>query len=172
MPASTTVRRPAVQHRPRPPQPPPARPPRAVLDLGAVPTAPGCARAWTRVVLREWQLAGLSDAGELIVSELATNALLASRREGAAYFRLILTRGQDELAILVRDFCHSVPRPQDAGEEDENGRGLLLVQAMSGRSGWYPADDGSPGKAVWAVLEAAPAASSDPAARFMPLAPA
>jgi len=172
MPASTTARRPAVQHRPRPPPPPPARPPRAVLDLGALPTAPGCARAWTRVILREWQLAGLSDAGELIVSELATNALLASRREGAAYFRLILTRGQDELTILVRDFCHSVPRPQDAGEEDENGRGLLLVQSMSGRTGWYPADDGSPGKAVWAVLEAAPAASSDPAARFMPLAPA
>jgi hypothetical protein len=45
MPASTTVRRPAVQHPPRPPQPPPARPPRAALDLGALPTAPGCARA-------------------------------------------------------------------------------------------------------------------------------
>ena len=172
MPASTTVRRPAVQHRPRPPQPPPARPPRAVLDLGALPTAPGCARAWTRVILREWQLADLSDAGELIVSELATNALLASRREGAASFRLTLTLDRDELAILVRDFCRSVPRPQDAGEDDETGRGLLLVQAMSGRSGWYPPDDGSPGKAVWAVLEVPPVASGDPAARFMTLAPA
>ena len=172
MPASTTVRRPAVQHRSRPPQPPPpARPLRAALDLGAVPTAPGCARAWTRVILHEWQLAGLSDSGELIVSELATNALLASRSEGAASFRLILTRGQGELAILVRDFCRSVPRPQDAGEDDETGRGLLLVQAMSGRSGWYPADDGTPGKAVWAVLETAPAVSSDLAARFTPLAP-
>jgi anti-sigma regulatory factor (Ser/Thr protein kinase) len=152
MPASTTVRRPAVQHRPRPPQPPPARPPRATLDLGAVPTAPGCARAWTRVILREWQLAGLSDAGELIVSELATNALLASRRAGAAFFRLILTRDRGELAILVRDFCPGVPRSGDAGEQDENGRGLLLVEAMSGRTGWYPADDGSPGKFVWAAL--------------------
>jgi anti-sigma regulatory factor (Ser/Thr protein kinase) len=170
MPASTTVRRPAVQHRSRPPQPPPVRSLRAVLDLGALPTAPGCARAWTRVILREWQLAGLSDAAELIVSELATNALLASRREGAASFRLILTRHRGELAILVRDFCRSVPRPQDAGEEDETGRGLLLVQAMSGRSGWYPPDDGIPGKAVWAVLEAAPAASGDVAARFTPLA--
>jgi anti-sigma regulatory factor (Ser/Thr protein kinase) len=169
MPASTTVRRPAVQHRPRPPQPPPARPLRAVLDLGAVPTAPGCARAWTRVILHEWQLSGLSDSAELIVSELATNALLASRREGAASFRLILTRGRYELAILVRDFCRSVPRPQDVGEDDETGRGLLLVQAVSGRTGWYPADDGTPGKAVWAVLETAP---GDLAVRFTPLAPA
>jgi len=168
MPASTTVRRPVVQHSPRPPQPPPVRPLRAVLDLGAVPTAPGCARAWTRVILHEWRLAGLSDAAELIVSELATNALLASRREGAASFRLVLTRGQGELAILVRDFCHGVPRAGDAGEEDENGRGLLLVQALSGRSGWYPADDGSPGKAVWAVLEAAPVASGASASGFIP----
>jgi serine/threonine-protein kinase RsbW len=172
MPASTTVRRPAVQHPPRPPQPPPDRPPRAVLDLGAVPTAPGCARAWTRVILREWQLADLSDASELIVSELATNALLASRRAGAAFFRLVLTRDQGELAILVRDFCPGVPRAGDAGEEDEDGRGLLLVQAMSGRSGWYPSDDRSPGKAVWAVLEAPPVTSSDPAARSWALAPA
>jgi hypothetical protein len=49
-------------------------------------------------------LAGLSDAGELIVSELATNALLASRREGAASFRLILTLDRYELAIVVRAF--------------------------------------------------------------------
>jgi anti-sigma regulatory factor (Ser/Thr protein kinase) len=171
MPASATVRRPAVQHRPRPPQPPPDRPPRAALDLGALPTAPGCARAWTRVILLEWRLAGLSDASELIVSELATNALLASRREGAAFFRLVLTRDRGELAILVRDFCPGVPQAGAAGEEDENGRGLLLVQAMSGRSGWYPPDDGFPGKAVWAVLEAPPAVSGDPAARSMTLGP-
>jgi hypothetical protein len=32
------------------------------------------------------------------------------------------------------------------------GCGLLLVQAMSVRSGWYPPDDGTPGKVVYAVL--------------------
>jgi hypothetical protein len=137
-----------VQHRPRPPQPPPDRPPHVALDLGAVPTAPGCARAWTRAILAEWRLTGLWEASELIVSELATNATLASRLEGVAFFRLILTRGQGELAILVRDFCAGLPLPRDAGDEDESGRGLLLVQAMSGRSGWYPPDDGTPGKVV------------------------
>ncbi len=151
MPTSTTARRPAVQHRPRPPQPPPGQPPHVALDLGAVPTAPGCARAWTRMILREWQLAGLSDA-EVVVSELATNALLASRREGVAFFRLILTHSEGELAILVRDFCVTLPQARDAGDDDENGRGLLLVQAMSVRSGWYPPDDGTPGKVVYAVL--------------------
>jgi anti-sigma regulatory factor (Ser/Thr protein kinase) len=152
MPASTTARRPATQHRRRPPQPPPGLPPRVTLDLGAVPTAPGCARAWTRVILREWRLAGLSEASDLVVSELAANALLASIREGVAFFRLILTLDRGELAILVRDFCRSVPEPRTAGEEDENGRGLLLVGAMSSRSGWYPPGDGSPGKVVWAIV--------------------
>ncbi len=80
--------------------------------------------------------------------------MLASRREGRPFIRLILTHGQGELAILVRDHCPGTLQPQDAGEEDESGLGLFLVQALSGRSGWYPADDGTPGKIVWAALAA------------------
>ena len=122
-----------------------------MLDLGAVPTAPGCARAWTRQILWEWRLAGLSDTTALIVSELTTNAVLASRKEGRPFIRLILTLDEGELAILVRDYCASSLHPRDAGADDEDGRGLLLVHAMSGRSGWYPVSDGTPGKVVWAV---------------------
>ena len=135
-----------------PPAQAPARPPHAVLDLGAVLTAPGCARAWIHAILREWRLVGLSDVTEVIVSELTTNALLVSRREGMAFFRLILTLDRGELAILVRDFCSGAPQSRNADDEDESGRGLLLVQAMSSRYGWYPPDDGTPGKVVYAVL--------------------
>ena len=141
-----------MHHRPHPTHPPPGQPLRAVLDLGAVPTAPGCARAWTRQILWEWRQAGLSDTSEVIVSELTTNAMLASHREGTAFFRLILTLDHDELAILVRDFSPGIPQPGNAGPDDESGRGLFLVQAMSSRSGCYPADDGTPGKVVWAVM--------------------
>ena len=144
MTSSTAARRPIVHHHPHPP-------PRAVLDLGAVPTAPSCARAWTRQVLWEWRLADLSDTAELIVSELTTNAMLTSRREGRSFIRLTLNLDKGELAILVRDFGHSTPQPGNAGADDENGRGLFLVQAMSDRSGWYPTDDDPPGKVVWAV---------------------
>lgn len=119
-----------------------------MLDLGAVTTAPGCARAWSRQILWEWRLAGLSDTTEVIVSELTTNAVLASRREGRPCIRLILTLDEGELAILVRDYCSGSPQPRDPGTDDEDGRGLLLVQAMSSRTGWYPADDGTPGKVV------------------------
>ena len=51
----TTARRRTVDHRPRPTRPPPRWPLKAVLDLGAVLTAPGCARAWTREILWEWR---------------------------------------------------------------------------------------------------------------------
>ena len=63
-------------------------------------------------------------------------------------------------------------QPRQADADDESGRGLLLVEAMSDRSGWYPSEDGTAGKVVWAVLQATPAAPGDLAARFMPSAPA
>ena len=141
-----------MPHGSRPRRPLPDRPSRAVLDLDALPTAPGCARAWTRRILREWQLTGLSDSAELVVSELTTNATRAPRPLDHPSIRLTLTADQGELGIFVRDDCPGTPQPASAGDEDENGRGLLLVEAMSSRSGWYPAGDGVPGKVVWAAL--------------------
>ncbi|HKO25829.1 MAG TPA: ATP-binding protein [Solirubrobacteraceae bacterium] len=149
---STATRRNAVQHRPHPLRLLQDHPTRAVLDLGALPTAPSRARAWTRRVLREWQLSVLSDTAELIVSELITNAMLASRRLGRLFIRLTVTLDHRELAIAVHDYCPGAPEPGNAAADDENGRGLLLVEAVSSRSGWYPFEDGTHGKVVWAVL--------------------
>ena len=153
MATSTALRRETVHPRQHSPQPTPAgRPLRAVLDLGAVPTAPGCARAWTREILWEWRLNGLSEAAEGIVSELITNSLLASRQLATAAIVLTLTFNRGELAILVRDFCPGILQPRDVGPDDESGRGLLLVESMSDRAGWYAPEDGTPGKVVWAVI--------------------
>ena len=150
---STVTRRNAVQHCPhRLRRLPWDRPPQAVLDVGALPTAPGSARAWTRQILREWQLPALTDTAELVVSELTTNAVLASRGLGRPFIGLTLTMDHGELAISVRDHCPGAPKPGNAAADDETGRGLLLVEAVSSRSGWYPSEDGTPGKVVWAVL--------------------
>lgn len=146
---STATRRNAVPHRLRRPH---DRPPQAVLDVGALPTAPGSARAWTRRVLREWRRPALTDTAELVVSELTTNAMLASRGPGRPFIRLALALDHGELAISVRDYCPGVPEPANAAADDETGRGLLLVEAVSSRSGWYTFGDGTPGKVVWAVL--------------------
>jgi len=152
MTSSPAARADAAQHRPRQLRSLADGPSRAVLDLAARATAPGRARAWTRRILWEWQLTSVWDAAELVVSELSTNAILVSRPLARPVIRLTLTRDEGDLAIFVRDYCRGTPRPATAGDEDENGRGLLLVEAMSSRWGWYAPEDGTPGKVVWAVL--------------------
>ena len=49
------------------------------LEFGALATAVPCARLHTHTVLYEWGIGELADDAELIVSELATNALTASQ---------------------------------------------------------------------------------------------
>ena len=149
---STATARNAVQHPPHSLRLSQDPPPRAALDLGALSTAPGCARAWTRQVLWEWQLTALSETAELVVSELTTNAMLASRRLGRPHIRLTLTLDDRELVISVYDQSPSAPGPANAGAEDENGRGLLLVEALSNQWGWYTFNEGTHGKVVWAVV--------------------
>ncbi len=152
MATSTAARRDTVQPRRNPPQPAPGRPLRAVLDLGAWPTAPGCARAWTRQILWEWRLTHLAATAEAIVSELVANSVNASQaldEPGSPVIRLILTLERGELAVLVRDDHPGAPRRRHPGQGDESGRGLLLVEALSTRFGWYPVEGG--GKVTWAV---------------------
>ena len=138
----------------------PSQPPRAVLDLGAVPTAPRCARAWIREILWEWGAAELADAAELLASELVTNSLKASAGLDLAAIRLVLTLDQGELAILVRDNHPGVPLAVQPGADEESGRGLLIVEQLSDRCGWYPLHDPEHAKVTWAVLTAAGQAAS------------
>ena len=123
----------------------------AALDLGALLTAPGCGRAWTQALLWEWRLAHLADAAQVVVSEL-TNAVQASRGLHRAAIQLSLASDRERLLIFVRDFDPRAPAPRHASDDDETGRGLMLVEAISDRFGWYPATDGTPGKVVWAAL--------------------
>jgi anti-sigma regulatory factor (Ser/Thr protein kinase) len=146
----------------------PARPPRAVLDLGAVLTAPGCARAWTREILWEWGAAELADAAELLASELVTNSVNACAGLDLAGIRLVLTLDKGELAILVRDSHPGVPLAVQPGAGDESGRGLLIVEQLSDRCGWYPLNGPEPAKVTWAVITAAGQAASGPPAPALP----
>jgi anti-sigma regulatory factor (Ser/Thr protein kinase) len=136
--------------------------------LGAVPTAPGCARAWTREILWEWGAAELAEAAELVVSELVTNSLEASVGLGLSGIRLVLTLDKGELAILVRDSHPGVPLDVQPGADEESGRGLLIVEHLSDRCGWYPLNDQEHAKVTWAVLTVAGQAASRPPASALP----
>jgi anti-sigma regulatory factor (Ser/Thr protein kinase) len=127
------------------------------LELGALDGAVPSARLHTRYVLREWGLAVLDD-GELVVSELVTNGVQASRAMTHAAIRLWLASDRVQVVICVWDASPQPPVRMDAAEDAEHGRGLLLVEAVSKQWGWFPAEPGSPwanghhGKVVWAVV--------------------
>ena len=52
---------------------------RDFIELGALPGAVPCGRLHARQLLWEWGLTRLSESTELLVSELMTNAMHASR---------------------------------------------------------------------------------------------
>ncbi len=122
------------------------------LELGALPGAVPCARLRARNLLWEWGLAALTDSTELVVSELITNAIQTSRTTGqAAPVRLWLLSDKVQVLVLVWDASPHVPTQADVSDETENGRGLLLVEAVSQQWAWYfPASEG--GKYVWAQI--------------------
>ncbi len=120
------------------------------------------ARMHTRTVLNKWHLPHLIDDAELVVSELVTNAIRAANivttqaRYPEIYDRmdvicLCLQATARDLLIEVGDPARTSPRVREsASEEDEGGRGLLLVRAIADEWGYRQAPTG--GKIVWARL--------------------
>ena len=132
----------------------------AHLPLGALPTAVPCARMYTRVVLSEWGLVSAADAAGLVVSELLTNSVRACtgpdgrpRYDGAVLPVVHLRLASDRVRVLVEvwDSVRNAPVARRAGPDEEGGRGIALVQALSDRWDWATVP-GWPGKVVWAEL--------------------
>jgi anti-sigma regulatory factor (Ser/Thr protein kinase) len=126
---------------------------RSYLELGALPGAVPCARLHARQVLWEWGLSAFSENAGLIVSELVTNAIQASlSAECILPVRVWLTSDRSRLLIQVQDSNRHPPARTDADGDDESGRGLVIVEAISAKWGWHPTGDQG-GKTVWALIE-------------------
>jgi anti-sigma regulatory factor (Ser/Thr protein kinase) len=125
----------------------------ATCALTARPESAGVARDFTRMTLRQWRMARLSDVAELVVSELVTNALrhgLLSARwmPGEHPIRLRLLRQDRYLMCMVTDPDTAGPVRIDAHSGAESGRGLQVVESCSVRWGWQSLDaDGGVGRA-------------------------
>jgi hypothetical protein len=165
---------PAAYHEPAQDEPgrPAQWPFQSRLELGALPGAVPCARLHARLVLTEWGQAGLGDSAELIVSELMTNALRASTdpvagrpgydadgRQRSMGLRLASDRRQ--VLVEVWDGATAPPVPGQVSQDGETGRGLLMVEAVSSRWGYYypssqprgTAPDERAAKVVWALIQ-------------------
>lgn len=140
----------------------------AELRLAAQPAAASQARDFTRTQLRRWGLRELEDSCVLVVSEMTTNAVKATTipHTSAGYAcphpsaPCACPQASDPYPILLRlrltvvglfaevwDGCDGSPQVTDAGDDDESGRGLLLVGACTDEWGHYRSPAG--GKVVF-----------------------
>jgi anti-sigma regulatory factor (Ser/Thr protein kinase) len=124
------------------------------LELAALPTAVGSARKHARAVALEVGLSALADNIELIVSELATNAVRATQhlRDSTLttpVVRLWLASELQSMLIQIWDASSQMPVRRDAGPDDESGRGLMLVNCLGSEWGAYRKANG---KVVWVIV--------------------
>ncbi len=126
---------------------------RDFIELGALPSAVGCARSRTKQLLWEWGLAESAERVELIVSELATNAVKASQAmHDRPPIRLWLLSDKERVLVLVWDACQQPPIRVHSDPETEGGRGLLLIESFSDKWDWYRHRE-TGGKVVWAICQ-------------------
>ena len=92
---------------------------------------------------------GVASAVELMVSELATNAV----RHTDSSFELLISRAPQELRVEVSDGGDGRPRMGSPEPSDVSGRGLPLVDLMSADWGVREAPRGA-GKTVWFTVAA------------------
>jgi anti-sigma regulatory factor (Ser/Thr protein kinase) len=102
-------------------------------------------RRFVRDVFTAWDQADLADTACLLASEILTNAVRRARRPIA--LRLHLRPGQ--IIAEVTDDFGQPPRRMLPALDDEDGRGLTLVDALAHTWGTRPASDG---KIVWFTL--------------------
>jgi anti-sigma regulatory factor (Ser/Thr protein kinase) len=133
----------------------------SALEFGSLPTAVGSARAHTRTILAEWGLAALIADAEMLVSELLTNALEASWRlddRPPIALRLLANRNRLLIEAWDQDTGPCDLHLQEPRSDEDHGRGLMVVAALSHRWGvrWASLSH----KVVWAELVVASSADA------------
>lgn len=151
-----------------------SRPPRdthraETFDLPATPASVALARRTVRALLEAWGVdEDTGDSAVLVVSELVTNVLTHT---GSERFVCRLSWTGVRLRVEIEDEDRGGTRPlrRQPGDDDQNGRGLLLVGALSRDWGVRDTACGS-GRVVWSEL-APEGAESGPEAPARAAAP-
>lgn len=104
------------------------------------------ARQFVGQALQQWGVPDLLDIATLLVSEVATNAVL----HAGSSVDLVLQLDAHRLRVVVADDSSDVLRRRVASEGDSSGRGIEMVEALSAAWG---IDVLPGGKRVWFELE-------------------
>jgi len=114
-------------------------------DLPAVPDSVPEGRAFLTKALTSWDCTTTADDARLLLSEILTNAV----QHAQGPLGLHLCRTATELTVEVSDHSPHLPQPRLAAEDEESGRGLILVRALADTWGVRPTDEG---KTTWFTL--------------------
>jgi hypothetical protein len=129
----------------------------ACADLGPEPASAACARRLTRDTLARWDMQHLTDDAQAIASELAANAIAAAIPTHGTRPAIIFAihHRAPELRIIIWDNGPGTPQSADPADDAETGRGLTIIERLTGRNwGWWPTPQ-SGGKVVWGALRVA-----------------
>ncbi|MFH0518645.1 ATP-binding protein [Streptomyces sp. M41] len=99
-----------------------------------------------------WGLETVAQTAALLASEVLTNAVAHARgglHSGTPAVRMTVSHRGGTLVVEVGDTSVRLPRMRQAADEDENGRGMLLLQALADKWG---AESVRGGKKVWFTL--------------------
>lgn len=121
----------------------------AEITLAPRPNSPRLAREFVSVMCLNWNAMDFLEPGNLVVSELVTNAVTHAETD----MRVDVCLSDDILTVAVHDDAPGEPVIQQPSRHSLGGRGLALVAAFA--ESWGVRRD-RPGKTVWCRL-AAPA---------------
>lgn len=117
------------------------------VRLRATKAAVPASRMYIVATLEAWALTHLKDDAILIADELVSNAI---RFSSDLVTLSCSISDDDEFVIEVGDPSPELPRIGITDELEIDGRGLIIVEALSEEWGAHLIDDG--GKVVWATL--------------------
>jgi anti-sigma regulatory factor (Ser/Thr protein kinase) len=113
------------------------------MSLSAELRTVGEARRFLRGMLQQWNVDAYDFGAPQILTELATNAALHAHTE----YTVVLTLEPEWLLVEVTDSSPALPQQRHYRPDSTTGRGLGLVEALSGSWGVEPSKSG---KTVWA----------------------
>ncbi|WUH93800.1 ATP-binding protein [Streptomyces sp. NBC_00433] len=90
------------------------------------------------------------DSAAVVLSELFTNALRHAREPRGRHIETRFHRGEFSVRIEVHDANDAKPERREATDDDESGRGLELVDALTSGQ-WGISSRVGVGKMVWAI---------------------
>ncbi|MCX2183682.1 ATP-binding protein [Streptomyces sp. SKN60] len=129
----------------------------ATVTLPSDPASVSTARRYVAEVLTSWGLdsaAETADAVRLIVSELATNAVLHTFGQSPTFTVDVRLERDEQLHIGVTDSHPRWPQRLPAAVQQDNGRGMVIIRSLTkeagGRLSVTPTAEG--GKTVWINL--------------------